>query len=251
MVGCDGKLGIWPIGDWEPAKRASKNQPRGTLVWKNKLVTKEVYCEVLISKLLPAIVEKWPQTDRLSRKIWIQQDGAKSHISTDDDEFTEALHDQEINVGLYTQAANSPDVNLLDLGFFQAIQSFNDMAPKNEEELIQSVQAAYTNYPRKRLNRMWLTLHSVFNQIILCNGDNDYNIKHLSKEKLERTGQLSNVLDVVDEASAFDEISIPNTPDSDMEEINLMTTLEGKQTNITNENMNKMNKNTIHTQNHT
>ena len=22
---CDGKLGIWPIGDWEPAKRASKN----------------------------------------------------------------------------------------------------------------------------------------------------------------------------------------------------------------------------------
>ena len=29
----DGKLGIWPIGDWEPAKRASKNRPRGTLVW--------------------------------------------------------------------------------------------------------------------------------------------------------------------------------------------------------------------------
>ena len=56
----DGKLGIWPIEDWEPAKRASKNQPRGTLVWKNKLVTKEVYRELLISKLLPAIVEKWP-----------------------------------------------------------------------------------------------------------------------------------------------------------------------------------------------
>ena len=72
----DGKLGILPIGDWEPAKSASKNQPRGTLVWKNKPVTKMVYCELLISKLLLAIVEKWPQTDRLSRKIWIQQDGA-------------------------------------------------------------------------------------------------------------------------------------------------------------------------------
>ena len=56
----DGKLVIWPIGDWEPAKRASKYRPRGTLVWKNKPVTKEVYCELLISKLLPAIVEKWP-----------------------------------------------------------------------------------------------------------------------------------------------------------------------------------------------
>ena len=54
----------------------------------------------------------------LTRKIWIQQDGAKSHINTDDNEFKEALQDQEINAGLYTQAANSPDVNLLDLGFF-------------------------------------------------------------------------------------------------------------------------------------
>ena len=181
----DGKLGIWPIGDWEPAKRASRNQPRGTLVWKNKLVTKEVYRELLISKLLLAIVEKWPQMDWLSRKIWIQQDGTKSHIGADDNEFKEALNAQEINAELYTQAANSPDVNLLDLGFFRAIQSFNDVAPKNKEELIQSVCDAFTNYPRNWLNHMWLTLHSVFNQIILCNGDNDYNIEHLSKGKLE------------------------------------------------------------------
>ena len=48
---------------------------------------------------------------------------------------------------LYTQAANSPDVNLLDLGFFQAIQSFNDAALKNEEELIHVVSAACDNYP--------------------------------------------------------------------------------------------------------
>ena len=181
----DGKLGIWPIGGWEPAQRASKNRPRGTLVWKNKPVTKGVYRELLISKMLPAIIEKWPQTDRLSRKIWIQQDGAKSHINTDDEEFRQAIQDQELNAGLYTQAANSPDVNLLDLGFFRAIQSFNDAAPKNEEELIQSVQLAYTNYPRTRLNWTWLTLQSVFNQIILCNGDNEYDIQHLSKEKLE------------------------------------------------------------------
>ena len=38
----DGKLSIWPIGGWEPAQRASKNRPRGTLVWKNKPVTKGV-----------------------------------------------------------------------------------------------------------------------------------------------------------------------------------------------------------------
>ena len=35
----DSKLGIWPVADWEPAKCKSKNRPRGTLVWKNKVVT--------------------------------------------------------------------------------------------------------------------------------------------------------------------------------------------------------------------
>ena len=114
----DGKLGIWPIGDQEPAKQGSKNRPKGTLVWKNKALTKEAYQELLIPRLLPAIVEKWPWTDQLLRKILIQQDGAKRYISADDNEFNEALIDQNINAELYAQPANSPDVNLLDLGFF-------------------------------------------------------------------------------------------------------------------------------------
>ena len=73
----DGKLGIWPIGDWEPVKQKSKNRPKGMLVWKNTIVTKEVYCDLLISNLIPSILEKWPRRDMLSRKIFIQQDRAK------------------------------------------------------------------------------------------------------------------------------------------------------------------------------
>ena len=73
----DGKLGIWPIGDWEPVKQKSKNRPKGMLVWKNTIVTKEVYRDLLISKLIPSILEKWPRRDMLSRKIFIQQDRAK------------------------------------------------------------------------------------------------------------------------------------------------------------------------------
>ena len=142
----DGKLGIWLIGDWEPAKQKSKNRPKGTLVWKNKMVTKEVYRELLISKLIPAILENWPRRDRMSRTIFIQQDGVKNHICEDDAEFNNALMEQDINTKLYMQTLNSPDINLLDLGFFRAIQSFNNVLPKNEEELIQSVTEAYDNY---------------------------------------------------------------------------------------------------------
>ena len=130
----DSNLGIWSIGDWEPAKQKSKNRPKGTLVWKNKVVPKEVYWDLLISKIIPSILEKWPSRDMLSRKIFIQQDGAKNHISWDDKLFNDALVDNGINATLYTQAVNSPDVNLLDLGFFRAMQSFNDTAPKTEKE---------------------------------------------------------------------------------------------------------------------
>ena len=47
----DGKLGIWSIGDWELVKHRSKNKPKGTLVWKNKAVTKEVYRELSCCQL--------------------------------------------------------------------------------------------------------------------------------------------------------------------------------------------------------
>ena len=57
------------------------------------------------------------------------------------------MMEQDIDAKLYTQTPNSPNINLLDLGFFRAIQSFNNALPKNEEELIQSAKDAYKNYP--------------------------------------------------------------------------------------------------------
>ena len=157
----DGKLGIWPIGDWEQAQRKSKNRPKGMPVWKNKIVTKEVYRDLLIMKLIPAIVEKSTVSDRNSRKFFIQQDGAKNHICEDDKLFNAALEENGVNAELYTHSANSADVNLLDLGFFRAIQSFNDAAPSNEEELIKAVGEAYENYPKEKLNQTWLTFDRI------------------------------------------------------------------------------------------
>ena len=112
-------MGIWLIGDWQSSKQKSKNRPKGTLVWKNKTVTKEIYRDLIISKLIPAILEKWPSKDRMSRKLFIQQDGAENHICEDDKEFNNTLMEQNINAVLYMQTPNSPDVNLPDLGFLE------------------------------------------------------------------------------------------------------------------------------------
>ena len=88
----------------------------------------------------------------LLRKIFIQQHRAKTHISCDDKLSNDALVENGINATVYTQAVNSPDVNLLDLGFFRAIQSFNDAAPKNKKELIEAVSEVYDNYPCHKIN---------------------------------------------------------------------------------------------------
>ena len=83
----------------------------------SKTVTKEVYRELLISKMILAILENWPRRDRMSRTIFIQQDSVKSHICEDDKEFNNALMEQDIDAKLYMQTLISPDVNLLDLVF--------------------------------------------------------------------------------------------------------------------------------------
>jgi hypothetical protein len=43
----------------------------------------------LISKLLPAIVAKWPRQNR-NMTIWIQRDNAKTHVPVDDEHFVVA-----------------------------------------------------------------------------------------------------------------------------------------------------------------
>ena len=51
------------------------------------------------------------------KEIFIQQDRVKNHISEDDKAFNDTLMEKGINTKIYMQAANSPDINLLDLGF--------------------------------------------------------------------------------------------------------------------------------------
>ena len=175
----DGKLEIWPIGDWEPGKCKSKIRLRGALVWKNKAVTKEVYREVLISKLLPAIIEKWPWTDRLSRKIYVQQDSAKSHMCEDNNEINNALAEQDINVELYTQVVNSPDVNLLDWGFFGPLKVSTMLHKTKKNSCIQLAQSMITILKERKIRT-----NGTIARCIGCGGGRDdvESIQHSCKQ---------------------------------------------------------------------
>ena len=193
----DGKIGIWPVGEFVPAQRASRNRPRGTPVWKNISITRDVYRDLLIQQLLPAVIAKWPVG--CGRDILIQQDGAKSHIRADDEEWLAALEETGWGerISLYTQPANSPDLNLNDLGFFRSLQSHYERdCPSNEAGIIDLVKDSFELYDASRINRIWLTLQSVFNCVLLSTGNNDYKLPHMGKDALERQGELPLVLPV-------------------------------------------------------
>ncbi len=72
-----------------------------------------------MEKVVPAIKEKWPDQES---QIIIQQDGASSHIEDNDAAFDAVARTGLWNISLETQPAKSPDLNVLDLSFFRALQ---------------------------------------------------------------------------------------------------------------------------------
>jgi hypothetical protein len=96
-----------------------------------------------------------------------------------------------LNIIIREQPPNSPDLNVLDLGIFRALQSLQyQLTPKNETELIAHVKQVYNNFDRTKLNNVWLTLQCCMNSIIECDGSNNYQITHMNKMRLERLGLL-------------------------------------------------------------
>ncbi|KAL1536025.1 hypothetical protein AAHA92_28737 [Salvia divinorum] len=72
-------------------------------------ITKEVTKQYLINKIIPAIIEKWP--DGATKEIRIQQDNAKPHIKDSDPEFRVAAQQHGFTMSLVQQPPCSPDTN--------------------------------------------------------------------------------------------------------------------------------------------
>jgi hypothetical protein len=137
----DGKIGCFPLVTFERAKRSSINRPAGTMEVKPiTSIKRDVIREFMIQKVLPSIKAKWPRED-VNKPIYIQQDNAPSHIEVNDPMFCEATQQDGFDVRLTCQPTNSLDFNILDLGFFRAIQSIQyKKSAKTVQDLIPVVQ---------------------------------------------------------------------------------------------------------------
>ncbi|XP_074352653.1 uncharacterized protein LOC141691797 [Apium graveolens] len=186
-----GKIGIYPFVTKEPAKRSSVNRVAGTL--ETKVITsigRDVIRSYLIEKVLPDIRAKWPDGNNIT--VYIQQDNARTHLDPTDREFCEVVSRFGFDIRLMCQPSNSPDLNILDLGFFNAIQSLRyKECPKTIDELITPVERSFQAYPPRTLNKIFCTLQRCMMEILRVQGSNKYKIPHMKKSILERQGRLS------------------------------------------------------------
>jgi hypothetical protein len=144
----------------------------------------------LITKVLKAIVERWPP-ELAGQTIYIQQDNAPSHVPVNDKEFAAAVAHTGLDIRLINQPANSPDLNVLDLGFFASLQSLTyDRISRNLDDLIRNVENEFQNYDPANLNRVFLTLQACMIEVMKDGGGNRYKIPHMDKDRLEALDML-------------------------------------------------------------
>lgn len=186
-----GKIGIFPFVTKEPAKRSSVNRVAGTLETKAMTsVARDTVRSFLIEKVLKSIREKWPIED-LNKLIFIQQDNAKTHVNPNDEIFCQAATQGGFDIRLMCQPPNSPDFNVLDLGFFRAIQSLQHKeSPRNVDELVRAVEKAYEEFSPMKSNHIFLSLQLCMRESMKINGCNHYKIPHINKTTLERQSRL-------------------------------------------------------------
>ena len=139
--------------------------------------------------VVPAIKLKWPITDGI---VYVQQDNAKPHSWAGDARIEEAAAAVDgCLINIKRQPPNSPDLNVLDLGFFAAIQALqHQQSPSNVDELIECVESAFWSMKRETLDNTFLSLQQAMMGVLSVNGDNTYKLSHMGKDKLRREGLL-------------------------------------------------------------
>ncbi|XP_021754431.1 uncharacterized protein LOC110719747 [Chenopodium quinoa] len=177
----DGKYGIFTFTVQQVAQKSSKKRAKGTLETKAlQNINREVIREMLLTKVIPVIKSKWPES--LAKDVVIQWDNARPHQVPRDAEFIEATTTNGFNIQFIFQPAQSPDLNVLDLGLFRSIQSLQYQSfPKDLDELVQKAE-----------------------------GGNKYKIPHMNKKKLENLGILPEIV-VVQKEVVVEAVEYLNT----------------------------------------
>ncbi|RHZ11799.1 hypothetical protein DYB26_011508 [Aphanomyces astaci] len=187
----NGKVGMWPFVRLVPAIQNSRNRPAGTMVTTLVNVDGVVYRDYVLNKVIPAIKASFPSA---YKRVVLQHDNATPHGAITDSELAAVSTDGWTFV-MRRQPPNSPDLNVLDLGFFASIQSLQyKKMSRSVDDVVRHTMEAFDELNHEKLDNVFLTFLAVMRLILEHSGCNGYALPHLKKESLRRAGLLmSNV----------------------------------------------------------
>ncbi len=184
----DGKVGCFVFAQEEAAKRASKNREKGAKILQPIPVSGDVWADTMTQKVFPAIRRKMSWLS----EVHIQFDNARPHTKKSiQSKLLDAARNKRgsdgVEIKLSPQPAQSPDLNLNDLGFYSSLdatigndRSFNLMV------LWEQISSAFKNYDSSKLTKLVETKRNVVKKVFDHGGDNDYKLPHGKKPPRNR-----------------------------------------------------------------
>ena len=79
------------------------------------------------------------------------------------------------SIEIVVQPAQSPDLNVDDLAFFNSLQSDVSLVAKEKRrDLLDAIIKCWHEYPLEKMESVWRCLYSSFHGVLESFGDNDY-----------------------------------------------------------------------------
>lgn len=170
--GFDGLIGIWRITTEYVAQRSSKNHEKGDVYDIDTTMTSELYYDMMMHKVIPSIKRKM----NFASNVTIQQDNARPHVGKNNVSKLNGVD----GITVINQPANSPELNVNDLGFFHSLLATVEKHGKTScEELWQVIQDSYNSANADTLLSIWKTKSAVVQEIIRNRG-NSVKVLHSS-----------------------------------------------------------------------
>ena len=95
--------------------------------------------------------------------------------------------DSVLNIQLVKQPPQSPDLNVLDLGYFNSIQSLQQTKVCHEvEDLVSAVVSSYVELDNRKMVNVWMTWKLVMLEVIRVGEYNTYVLPHVKSQSWRR-----------------------------------------------------------------
>ncbi len=184
----DAKIGFWIFIEMVATKRNFRNKPALALEPKSVSVNRDVYRKFITEKVIPAIKRKWP-----GRKSDLMRcNKITPHVM----DVAEERQRFRWNIKMTNQPANSPDFNVLDLGFFRDVRFLQyEHGSRTVQELINAYNAEFDAYEPRNIDSNVTCLQKCMECSPLKQGRNRYKQPHAEKFKHRNNGDsMANIV---------------------------------------------------------